>query len=212
MKPYYEDNVVTIYHGDAFELLPHIQGIDLILTDPDYNSSRISYSGEEAKMPTIEYEEFCERWFRLASQTCLNLVFTPGMKNIWNYPPAKWIVAWHKSSSPMKSPVGGFAVWEPILIYGNPTCRFGHDYLNFQPLNFIQNEWAQHPCPKSPDLWSMLIERTTKPGQTILDPFLGSGTTTFCAKKLGRKAIGIEKVERFCEIAANRCRQTVMAL
>ncbi|KKL72441.1 hypothetical protein LCGC14_2084950, partial [marine sediment metagenome] len=48
--------------------------------------------------------------------------------------------------------------------------------------------------------------------QVILDPFLGSGTTAYCAKKLNRKCIGIEIEEKYCEIAANRCRQSVMEL
>ena len=213
IKPYYEDEAVVIYHGDCRDILPQLPKVDLVLTDPDYNQPSIRYETQINKMPDEEYRHFCQEWFTLALWNSPNMLFTPGLQHIWNYPPAKWIIAWHKSSSPCKSPIGGFNVWEPILVYGNPVCRFGHDYLNYQPLNFIQEEWAtEHPCPKNPELWSMLIEKATKPDQVILDPFLGSGTTVFCAKKLGRKAIGIEIEERYCEIAANRCRQMVMPL
>jgi len=52
----------------------------------------------------------------------------------------------------------------------------------------------------------------SNPEQTVLDPFLGSGTTCYCAKKLNRKSIGIEIEEKYCEIAAKRCRQSVMEL
>ena len=69
-----------------------------------------------------------------------------------------------------------------------------------------------HPHQKPKELIDRLILLASEAGDTILDPFLGSGTTTFCAKKLGRKCIGIEIEERYCEIVAKRCSQTVMNL
>lgn len=72
-----------------------------------------------------------------------------------------------------------------------------------------------HPCPWPPEIPIRLMRMFTlnrKFTPIILDPFLGSGTTAYCAKKLNRKCIGIEIEERYCEIAANRCRQSVMEL
>ena len=72
-----------------------------------------------------------------------------------------------------------------------------------------------HPCPWPQEIPNRLIRMftlTNKFQPTILDPFLGSGTTAYCAKKLNRKCIGIEIEERYCEIAANRCRQMVFDL
>jgi DNA modification methylase len=69
-----------------------------------------------------------------------------------------------------------------------------------------------HPCPKPESLMRELVELFTDPGETILDPFMGSGTTLVAAKRLGRKAIGIELEEKYCAIAAERLRQNALDL
>lgn len=74
------------------------------------------------------------------------------------------------------------------------------------------NARPDHPCPKPLELMRQLIEDFTDLGDTILDPFMGSGTTLRAAKDLGRKAIGIELEEKYCEIAAQRLSQEVLAL
>lgn len=70
----------------------------------------------------------------------------------------------------------------------------------------------EHPSPKPESAMCWFIERLSNPYDVILDPFLGSGTTCYCAKKLNRYSIGIEIEEKYCEIAAKRCSQSVMAL
>lgn len=67
-----------------------------------------------------------------------------------------------------------------------------------------------HPCPKPLRLFKWLL--SLHAGYTILDPFMGSGTTLVAAKQLGRKAVGIEIEERYCEIAVERLKQGVLAL
>jgi len=69
-----------------------------------------------------------------------------------------------------------------------------------------------HPTQKPIPLVEWLIQTYSNPSDLILDPFLGSGTTAYCAKKLNRKCIGIEIEEKYCEIAARRCSQEVMDL
>jgi site-specific DNA-methyltransferase (adenine-specific) len=73
-----------------------------------------------------------------------------------------------------------------------------------------QPEKNGHPCPKPLKAWRRLLNNISQPEQTVLDPFMGSGTTLRTAKDLGRKAIGIEIEERYCEIAAKRLAQDVL--
>jgi site-specific DNA-methyltransferase (adenine-specific) len=69
-----------------------------------------------------------------------------------------------------------------------------------------------HPCPKPLGLMRWLVARVSKPNETVLDPFMGSGTTLLAAKDMGHRAIGIEIEERYCEIAAKRLSQEVLPL
>ena len=71
---------------------------------------------------------------------------------------------------------------------------------------------ADHPCPKPIGLMLELVELFTDPGETILDPFAGSGTTLVAAKQLGRKAIGIEISEEYCRVAIKRLEATTPPL
>jgi DNA modification methylase len=69
-----------------------------------------------------------------------------------------------------------------------------------------------HPCPKPDGLMAELVTDFTDPGESILDPFMGSGTTLLAAKRLGRRGIGVEREEKYCEIAAKRLAQGALDL
>jgi site-specific DNA-methyltransferase (adenine-specific) len=103
----------------------------------------------------------------------------------------------------------GFNNWEPIALYGKPP-RAITDVIR-APIVTSENEGG-HPCPKPLEWAAGQIAVLSNPCQVIIDPFMGSGTTLRAAKDLGRKAIGIEIEERYCEIAARRLDQTVLAL
>lgn len=138
------------------------------------------------------------------------MLFTPGVANMWNYPRPRWVMTWDKPGGGSKSKLGGFNSWEPVLVYGQGYPSIKNDSWEGTPLSFTQEEWAQHPCPKSPHFWRWLLNSVSRPGETVLDIFAGSGTTGRVAKDLGRKAILIERVERYCEIIARRMSQIPM--
>ncbi len=198
IKPYYQDKWVTIYHGDCREILPQLEKVDLVLTDPPYGVDKDEWDTLLAEM----------EWLELCRQLSPTVLVTTGITNMFQYPPPVWIVSWSYPNGEKRSKGGGINCWEPVLVYGKQP--FMLDHKHFRPRSF---EKPKHfTCPKPIEPWQWLILGASKQGDLILDPFLGSGTTCYCAKKLNRKSIGIEIEEKYCEIAAKRCSQGVLNL
>lgn len=214
MKPYYQDDAVTIYHGDCREIMPTLPKVDLVLTDPPYLAKDIGVNKMKGliggNLTPERYASLCKAWFKLASSLSKRIVFTPGIKHLWEYPPATWVACWNKPGAVSFSVFGGYSAWEPILVYGKlgKGCRIPLDVLTFTPSSFGPR--PEHPCPKNMKMWSTLMSMISITGETILDPFMGSGTTLRAAKDLGRNATGIEIEEKYCEIAAKRMAQEVL--
>jgi site-specific DNA-methyltransferase (adenine-specific) len=215
--PYYDDGKgIVIYHADCRDILPHLPKVDLAYLDPPFNTHNsigwYSRQYQNDNMSDSDYKEFCIGCFNLAREHSQRLVLTPGIGNMGIYPSAIWCIAINKPSSPSFNKFGGFNCWEPLLVYDKPVKRIPRDVVTFDSLNFIKDGRQDHPCPDNHHMVEWIIDTWTLPGQTILDPFLGSGTMTYCAKKLGRKVIGIEIEEKYCEIAAKRMSQEVMRI
>ena len=96
--------------------------------------------------------------------------------------------------------------------YEDLRYTFNNQKTHHSVWNYEIAERIDHATPKPVDLIKNIIKHSNNEGYLILDPFLGSGTTCYCAKKLGRKAIGIEIEEKYCAIAAKRCSQSVLKL
>jgi len=200
IKWYYSDDAVCIAHADCRDILPLIpdKSIDLVLTDPPYG---VGFAEWDNGKIDVTWLELLKRFESL-------ILVTTGITNMFDYPKPNWIVSWSYPNGEKRSKGGGINCWEPILVYGkNP---FMLDHKHFRPRAFDSPK--DFPCPKPIEPWQWLILGASKEGNIILDPFLGSGTTAYCAKKLGRKCIGIEIEEKYCEIAVNRLRQSVMKL
>ena len=218
MKPYYEDKLVTIYQGDCAELLPHIQAVDLVLTDPPYglgeNRKRVMSRGTSSpnykRQGVKDYGEFnwdtavpLELLVRAVSHGRNAIVFGG---NFYPLPHASCWLIWDKLMT------GDFAPCE--MAWTNlpgAVRRITHCWNGVQRLG---NEERFHPTQKPLHVMSWCIRqadaKVKSPMASVLDPFMGSGTTLRAAKDLGRRAIGVELDERYCEIAAKRMRQEVL--
>lgn len=203
MQPYYEHAGITIYHGDCREILSSVSA-EIALTDPPYNVGLDYCDGDRRE----DYLEWCEEWFFKCPRPT---VFTCGSMNLamWHaIETPLWTCAWVKTNQNSFNRLGGPNMWEPVLVYGKPSKRVDRDVWDIPIAG--QDECSGHPCPKSLRFWKALAKSFTLESETILDPFMGSGTTLVAAKNLGRKAIGIEIEEKYCEIAAKRLAQEVL--
>jgi len=220
MKPYYEDDAVTIFHGDCREILPTLPPVDLVLTDPPYGIdspignlrrrplSANDYLGGFQDTPENLRENVVPVIVELIG-TATAVIVTPGNKNFAMYPQPQSFGVFYQPAATSIQTFGNLDA-QPIFYYGsNPRNeRFGIK------LSWVLTEQAEdfgHPCPKPIRAWKRLMASVSLHETLVLDPFMGSGTTLRAAKDLGRRAIGIEIEERYCEIAAKRMSQTVMA-
>ena len=201
MKPYYSESGITIYHGDCREILPHLGPVDLVLTDPPYGIGDRMQGGTWGA--ASKYADF-RGWDVAPDMPTLSGIIAKASKSIiWggNYfdlePSRGWLV-WNK-------PERGFSLAEAELAWTNVDAVIRvYDCNRSDP-------GREHPTQKPLDLmkWCIAWSKTTG---TILDPFMGSGTTLRAAKDLGRKCIGIEISREYCDIAIKRLQQETLPL
>jgi DNA modification methylase len=220
MQPYYEHGGITIYHGDCRDVLQHVT-YDVVITDPPYG---VEFKGKATKHTKASggYDSFNDTTTNVESvvipiiaslvSTGQRAVVTPGSRCMFRYPEPKSVgVIFFPSGAGMNS--WGFTCSQPIYYYGKDpylATRQGS-----RPDSFSSTERSEqngHPCPKPIGTMRWLVRRGSLAGEMILDPFMGSGTTLLAAQLEGRKAIGIEIEERYCEIAAKRLQQEVLPL
>ena len=242
MKPYYECDGITIYHGDCREILPTLALADAIVTDPPYGLSLIGerHKGQAGcgvrNLDFFENDTLEDGLAHVDTILSASQSLAPhGCVYAWlgHHQFAKATLAFHEAGWQSR-----FLVWNRIAPVPPPPwsgwpsgaslCLFAYragkkwsvhpaqmprsNVLtcgNFRAGNGSKNG---HPTQMNPYLVSDPIRCSTEPGDLILDPFMGSGTTLRAAKDLGRRAIGIEIEERYCEIAAQRLSQRVLAL
>jgi site-specific DNA-methyltransferase (adenine-specific) len=223
MKPYYEHGGMTIYHGDCREIIAGLR-FDAVLTDPPYgvNGGQNTRTATERGFRKNDYTLFSDSQdyvesvavpvVRMLVDSGCRVVLTPGNRCVTLYPAPDSFGAVYQPASVGLQPWGR-ADAQPILYYGRSP--YGGTALPGQRCSYVVTEAADtngHPCPKPLGFWSQLVDAISLSGETVLDPFMGSGTTMVAAKNLGRKAIGIEIEERYCEIAAKRLAQEVLPL
>lgn len=217
MRPYYEDAWSTIYHGDCREVLPTLGTVDLVLTDLPYGIG-LEYDGYDDSPDNLD--DLVESVLPTLREIAPCVALTTGVINQWRYPRPTWVLCWFQANAFTSTGFYGFNMWQPILCYGtDPYLKRGRgrqqDVIrttaNLGTNGGADNPPAGHPCPKPLPPWRTVLSRLS-PDDTdvVLDPFMGSGTTLRAAKDYGRRAIGIEQSERYCEIAANRLGQEIL--
>lgn len=198
MKAYYEADGITIYHGDCRDVLPGVSA-DILITDPPYG---IDFAGQPTKWQRRAGKR-AEDWDReivpevpaIASRFSEAFVWGG---NYYSLPPSRGWLCWIKPDAPPS--MGSF---ELCWTSRNATAR--HVTRTISATN---QERVGHPNQKPLPVMTWTLSFAGD--GVIVDPFMGSGTTLVAAKNLGRRAIGIELEEKYCELAVRRLAQQTM--
>ncbi|MCK5014259.1 MAG: site-specific DNA-methyltransferase [Candidatus Omnitrophica bacterium] len=197
IKPYFETKLGKLYCGGCLEIMPELEPIDLVLTDPPYpnNANHFNKSIADArKLISIITKPLMTFWTE---------VEIPKNKN-----PLIAVHIWHRSNTNRPDN------YESIF-YFNPDGKKRASRILSYPVVCVGLtgcvEATGHPTQKKVGLIAELIKLSKIDG-LICDPFIGSGTTAIACERLNRKWIGIEKEEKYCEIAAKRIEQETSQL
>lgn len=215
MSLYYEDDFVTLYHGDCLTEHSEWLAADVLVTDPPYGVAYTSGRVDGRKRSTTGINNDKSPDTRDAALAAWG--DRPSISfGSWRVPkPAnvRQQLIWDKGDDPgtgdLTMPWG--SSFEEIYVSGKGKIWHGGRTVSVirvgKPLGLDR---PCHPTPKPVGLMERLIERC--PAGVIADPFAGSGATLVAAKNLGRRVIGVELEEKYCEIIAMRCSQEVLEL
>lgn len=243
MDPYYQDEHVTVYHGDCREVLPLLPGLsaDATITDPPYGVDgagmmlgQISANYHEKGTHSRGYadhdpEQFAQLLTPFAAEAAR---ITKQGRHVAVFGATRTVheigaqlsvagltvmdmVAFVGGGTFAKSQTTLVPAFEPMLLARTPGTPYRLNTARNAQNVVVSRKGAQesaHPTTK-PSAWmTWLVDRLTNVGETVLDPFAGSGSTLLAARNLGRRAIGVELEERYCEIIANRLAQGALDL
>ena len=201
VTPYYSDSATVIYHGDCRDILPLLPKVDLVLTDPPYGVDKAKWDKD--------FPEWCPRLCLSAAPVVLMAVGSstlPGALRACGDSYRDVLCVYLKNGMTLSKTA--FGNWFPVLVLGDVGWKPRRSIIES---TVIPSQTPDgHPSPKPLDAWRKVLAWSV--GDTVLDPFMGSGTTLRAAKDLGRRAIGIEISEEYCAIARDRLAQEVLAL
>jgi DNA modification methylase len=211
MKPYYETELGKLYHGDCLEIMPQLEPVDLVLTDPPYGIKMDEgFGGFGGFGPPIARKQYKDKWdcsrpdkecFKLILSLCDSALIFGGNFFADQLPQSKHWLVWDKKNT---MPTFGDAelIWTNIK-------RKSVKIFECEYNGLLGKEGRRvHPTQKPVKLFIDLIE--SYGAGMVLDPFLGSGTTAIACERLNRRWIGIEIEEKYCEIAARRIEKKIL--
>ncbi len=232
MKPYYEDESVQIYHADCRDVLPTLEPSNIVVTDPPYNIGFGRYESYTDRLQDSEYTTLLTGLLRFESIAISDYPEEMMRFVVPALGPPLHVGAWcYHANQPRRFRLVNYYGHKPDYSRIKQSYRNLNDkriqalldggsegsnlYEWWDDIEIVMNvsiEKTGHPCPMPERLVARILTLFSEGTDTILDPFMGSGTTLRAAKDLGRKAIGIEIEERYCEIAAKRMAQLAMTL
>jgi site-specific DNA-methyltransferase (adenine-specific) len=221
MMPYYDDGTCAIYHGDCREVLSELQElVGLVIADPPYGIRSDTNSAARRGMriavgthwPPVAGDD--QPFDPTSLLRFPRLVLWGANHYADRLPPSPTWLVWDKVGDLPRKRAVGFndsadceMAWTNL---GGPARLFRHQWMGYFRASEARDRF--HPTQKPVSLMRWIIGRWSQPGDMILEPYMGSGPVLRAAKDLGRRAIGIEIEERYCEIAAKRLGQEVLAL
>jgi len=212
VKPYYDHGGITIYHGDCRAILPSLGTFDLLLTDPPYGIGEAAGKNKSRTKLAVAKDYGNEDWdnappntdtITLCRGSAARSIIFGG--NYFDLPPSSCWLVWDKDNGE-----SDFADCE--LAWTNlpkAVRRKRYRWAGMLQQPGRKKEVRQHPTQKPLEVISWALGHGM-PASSVLDPFMGSGTTLRAAKDAGIRAVGIERIERYCEIAAKRLAQEVL--
>ena len=204
MTPYYEAGGIKVYLGDCLEVLPTLDAVDLVIADPPYGIDKAEW---DADFPTA--------WMDEAARLAPVMGVMPGNWNLGRMPEQvgrlryRWVLAAHLVNGMTRGAIG-YGNWIPCSVYAAEGSSVYVQDSDIRRFAIGVDEKPDHPSPKPLNVMRWIVERL--PGDLILDPFLGSGTTLVAAKQLGRRGIGVEINEEYAERAVKRLEATTPPL
>lgn len=231
MKPYYQDSAITIYLGDCLEVIPELESVDHVITDPPFSEKTqkghncvegihgrrgISYDNwdfQQIKSLVEIAHPLCKGWFVVMTDHILSGEWENCLKGSkrYTFPPLPFV----SKGSRFRLLGDGPASWTVWIVVARPKRRAFIGWGSLPGAYVLPlGEGKSYPVVGGKPDWLMrqLVADYSREGDTILDFCMGAGTTLRAAKDLGRKAIGIEIDETRCEIAAQKMAQEVLPL
>ena len=223
-KPYYQDDYVTLYNGDCREIVPQLEKINVILTDPPFFMPAVHYQSRKKYQRAWSDTSILGTFWEVIVDLCLSklketghfLTFCNGDSYPVFYPTMYRRFDFLKCLVWDKGHVGLGRIWRnqhELVIAGrwNTSLFYEENKLRSDVFTFkaTPSNDREHPVEKPVSMLKWLLEPLIANNGILLDPFAGSGTTGIAAKELNKKCILIEKEEKYCKIAARRLSQDV---
>ena len=223
----------TLYLGDCMDILPTLDKVDIVVTSPPYNFGGFNRNGRKSSYESYEDNLEDSEYKNWVSEILNELPIKDGGAIYWNfkgryvdgvYKHPWWVadvckhrliqeIIWKFPSSPDVAKIKWYPRIEYIFFFSNGKPDYFNPDMAMQSnvweFSHMENNLINHPAPFPLALPTRCISGSSREDEIVLDPFLGSGTTGVAAIQMGRKFVGIEKDEKYFELACKRIEQAV---